>query len=668
MQLTRRQLANALRALSMDAVQKANSGHPGMPMGMADIGEVLWNDFFKHNPQNPHWPNRDRFILSNGHGCLLHYTMLHLSGYALTIEDLKAFRQLHSKTPGHPEYGHTPGVETTTGPLGQGLGNAVGMALAQALLAQEFNRPGFDIIDHYVYCVVGDGCLMEGISHEVSSLAGTLGLGKLIVFWDDNGISIDGTVSNWFLDNTPERFKAYGWHVIKEVNGQDANAVKQAIIEARNIQHKPTLICCQTLIGFGAPHLAGTEKCHGSPLGVAEVEGARKALDWEYPPFEIPSEYYKAWDAKEKGEREEKSWKKLFEAYQTAHPSLAAEFKRRINNILPENFDATVDAFITKTAKTVENITTRKASQQTLEVLVPLLPELLGGSADLSESNSTFTKFSHTIHPKDIVGNYLHYGVREFGMSAMMNGIALYRGFIPYGGTFLVFLDYARNAVRLCALMKQRVIFIYSHDSVGLGEDGPTHQPIEHLTMLRITPNMSLWRPCDPTETAVAWKMAIKRMDGPSSIALTRQTVPHQERTEAQIACIEKGAYILIDAGSNAEGLIIATGSEVSLAVDAAKRLMTTGRRVSVVSMPSADHFLAQPLSYRASVLPPHITKRVAVEAGASAYWYQWVGSEGAVLGIDRFGESAPGPKVFEAVGLTVDAVLKTMLDVLNRK
>lgn len=668
MRPSRFQLANAIRALSMDAVQKANSGHPGMPMGMADIAEVLWNDFLQHNPLDPHWPNRDRFILSNGHGCMLQYALLHLTGYDLSIEDIKQFRQLHSKTPGHPEHGLSVSVETTTGPLGQGFGNAVGIALAEQVLGATFNREGQRIIDHYTYCFLGDGCLMEGISHEVGSLAGTLGLGKLIAFWDDNGVSIDGFVKGWFLDNTPERFEAYGWHVIPPIDGHNPDAIKKAIEEAQAETNKPSLICCKTIIGFGAPKLQGTAKTHGSPLGEEEIKAARAKLDWPYPPFEIPTEIYAAWDARTKGKEREEAWNAKVKAYEKSYPELAKEWMRRLKGEFPEGFLQKYDEFIADTQKRLENVATRKASQNALDVLVPALPELFGGSADLSESNSTFTEYSKTISRHEFHGNYLHYGVREFGMSAMMNGMALYQGFIPYGGTFLTFLDYARNAVRLAALMQERVIFIYTHDSVGLGEDGPTHQPIEHLTMLRATPNMSLWRPCDTTETAVAWKMAITRTDGPTSLALSRQTLKHQIRDKKQVEDIARGGYVLKESKgpSNAiNAIIIATGSEVSLAVEAASTLETEGLSIRVVSLPCWDVFVKQEKAYQDAVLPPEIKTRVAVEAGATLPWYRWVGFEGKVVGIDRFGESAPGTKVFVDLGITTEAVINAVRDLL---
>lgn len=658
---SRFELANAIRALSMDAVQKANSGHPGMPMGMADIAEVLWNDFLNHNPLNPKWSNRDRFVLSNGHGSMLQYALLHLSGYDLSMEDLKAFRQRHSKTPGHPEYGQTPGVETTTGPLGQGLANAVGMALAEALLAVTFNRENYPIINHFTYCFVGDGCLMEGVSHEAASLAGTLGLGKLIVFWDDNGISIDGKTAGWFLEDVPKRFEAYGWQVISDIDGHNSAQIRGAIVKARENQHQPTLIACKTIIGFGASKVAGTEKCHGSPLGADTVADARKTLDWQYEPFTIPNAIYEAWDAKARGTQKEEAWQALLGRYREAHPELAQELERRWQGNWVENSQSKLDALIREIENKKENIATRQASKMVLDGLYPFIPELIGGSADLSDSNLTHSRYSKAVLPGQFQGNYIHYGVREFGMSAIMNGIALYSGFIPYGGTFLVFLDYGRNAVRLAALMKIRVIFVYSHDSVALGEDGPTHQPIEHLTMLRATPNLSLWRPCDATETAVAWKMALQRTAGPTSLILTRQAVPHQPKTDAQINDIARGGYILVECEGPIDAILIATGSEVALAVLAAERLKTDGYHIRVVSMPSTDVFKAQLPDYQASVLPTAVKKRIAVEAGATHYWHQWVGLEGCVVGIDHYGISAPGKMALEACNMTVDhIVLKT--------
>lgn len=665
---SRRKLANALRALSMDAVQKANSGHPGMPMGMADIAEVLWNDFLRHNPRNPGWLNRDRFILSNGHGSMLQYALLHLTGYDVSIEDIKQFRQLHSKTPGHPEFNSTPGVETTTGPLGQGLGNAVGMAIAEAVLAATFNRDHYSIIDHHTYCFVGDGCLMEGISHEVASLAGTLGLGKLIVFWDDNGISIDGKVTDWFLDDTPKRFGSYGWQVIANVDGHDSDAVRTAILSAQKTSDKPTLICCKTTIGFGAPNLAGLAKAHGSPLGVTEVAAARMQLGWDAPPFVIPEDVALAWDATQKGLELELAWQNQWASYKTAYPALAEELERRLARRLPMKWHEVLSEWIMTVETKKENIATRKASQNTLDVICSVLPELFGGSADLSESNLTFCKQSKQIGPHQFQGNYLFYGVREFGMSAIMNGMTLHTGFIPYGGTFLTFLDYARNAVRLSAMMGLHDIFVYSHDSIGLGEDGPTHQPIEHLSLLRNTPNMSVWRPCDATETAVAWQMAIQRQNGPTSLILTRQSVPHQTKTPEQVANIARGGYTLLECQGTLEAIIIATGSEVSLAISAAKRLREAGYGIRVVSMPSTDVFLAQPTHYRESVLPSSIKSRIAVEAASTNYWYQWVGLEGGVLGIDRYGESAPATDVYEAFGITTDAIITKVKEVLIKE
>lgn len=652
------ELANAIRALSMDAVQKANSGHPGMPMGMADIAEVLWNEFLQHNPKNPLWANRDRFILSNGHGSMLQYALLHLTGYDLSIEDIKQFRQLHSKTPGHPEYKLTPGVETTTGPLGQGLANAVGMALAEAILAKTFNRGQHQIIDHFTYCFVGDGCLMEGISHEVSSFAGTLGLGKLIVFWDDNGISIDGKVAGWFLDDTPKRFEAYGWHVIRDIDGHNHEAIKNAITAAHANTHQPTLICCKTIIGFGAPNLAGTEKCHGSALGIDEIAAAREKLGWQYDPFVIPTEIYNAWNAIDKGLECEQDWQSRFEAYRKHYPELAAELERRLQGSWTPDIKEKLWQFILKVEDKKEDIATRKASQNALDIICTLLPEMLGGSADLSESNLTHCKVSKAIMPRQFDGNYIYYGVREFGMSAMMNGVALYGGFIPYGGTFLTFLDYARNAVRLSALMGIRVIFVYTHDSIGLGEDGPTHQPIEHLTILRSTPNMSIWRPADATETAVAWTMALQNTRGPTSLLLSRQTLPHQLKTTEQVQNIARGAYVLVDCKLPIDVILIATGSEVTLAVLAAQQLQAEGLNIRVVSMPSTDVFQSQDVAYRDAVLPPQVKKRIAIEAGSTNYWHKWVGQEGVVVGVDRFGESAPGAAVFEALHLTSDAVI----------
>jgi transketolase len=657
--------ADAIRVLSMDAVQKANSGHPGMPMGMADIATVLWQDFLNHNPANPTWANRDRFVLSNGHGSMLHYALLHLTGYDLSLEDIKQFRQLHSKTPGHPEQGLTPGVETTTGPLGQGLANAVGMALAERSLAAQFNHPDHAIVDHYTYVFMGDGCLMEGISHEAASLAGCLGLGKLIAFWDDNNISIDGNVTGWFKDNTPQRFAAYHWHVIADVDGHNPDQIKKAIEQARAVNDKPSLICCKTHIAFGAATLMGSHEAHGAPLGNEEITATKRALDWNYPAFEIPTDIYQAWDARKKGASLEENWKKKWAAYQQKFPALSKEFQRRIHNELPTDWLEKSQKIIEEVIKNPEKIATRKASQNSLNAFGPLLPELLGGSADLTESNLTFWEGSTVLSKENPSGNYIHYGVREFGMSAMMNGIALHGGFIPYGGTFLVFSDYARNAIRLSALMKQRVIFIYSHDSIGLGEDGPTHQPIEQINSLRIIPGLSVWRPCDTVETIVAWQQALAHQ-GPSCLLLSRQALPPQAHSETTLASIKRGAYILADCQSPPEAIIIATGSEVSLAVDAARTLNQQGKQIRVVSMPSADRFAQQDIAYQNAILPPSVTKRVAVEAGNKDFWYRYAGSHGSVIGLNRFGESAPGPLVLTALGITSEHIIKTVNDLFT--
>ncbi len=662
----RRELANAIRALSMDAVQKANSGHPGMPMGMADIAEVLWNDFLKHNPANSKWIDRDRFVLSNGHGSMLLYSLLHLTGYDLSIEDIKNFRQLHSKTPGHPEYSYTPGVETTTGPLGQGLANSVGMALAEKVLAAQFNREGHHIVDHYTYVFLGDGCLMEGVSHEACSLAGTLGLGKLIGFYDDNGISIDGHVEGWFTDDTTKRFEAYGWHVVRDVDGHNPDEVKRAIMEARSVNDRPSLICCRTVIGYGAPNLCGSHDCHGAALGEEEVAATRENLGWKYEPFVVPDEIYAGWDARAKGAAAEKAWSEKFAAYKKAHPDLAAEFERRVNGMLPADWNAKANEFIRSVAAKAEKMATRKASQAALNGYGPLLPELLGGSADLTGSNNTDWKGSVTLTNTVCDGNYLHYGVREFGMAAMMNGIVLHGGFIPYGGTFLVFSDYARNAMRMSALMKVRTIYVYTHDSIGLGEDGPTHQPVEHVASLRNIPNMTVWRPCDVVETAVAWKAAIERSDGPTALVLSRQNLAPQARTVEQIDAIARGGYILNDVfGGTPEAIIIATGSEVGVALEAQKLLAEKGRRARVVSMPSNEVFDAQDEDYRERVLPRGVTKRVAVEAGVSDCWPKYVGLDGRVIGIDRFGESAPGGTLFKHFGFTSENVAKAVEEIL---
>lgn len=649
-------LANAIRALSMDAVQRAKSGHPGAPMGMADIAEVLWREFLNHNPKNPSWADRDRFILSNGHGSMLIYSLLHLTGYDLPLEELKNFRQLHSKTPGHPEYGYTPGVETTTGPLGQGIANAVGFAIAERTLAAQFNRPGHDIVDHYTYAFMGDGCMMEGISHEACSLAGTLQLGKLIAFYDDNGISIDGNVDGWFSDDTGLRFEAYGWHVIRGVDGHSSEAIRRAIEEAR-ASERPTLIMCKTIIGFGAPNKAGTHDSHGAPLGDDEIALTRKKLLWDSIPFDIPADIYAAWDAKEAGAKKEQAWDEKFAAYAKAFPELAAEFKRRTSNQLPENWAAESQKFIETLQANPQSIASRKASQNAIEAYGKLLPEYLGGSADLAPSNLTMWSGSKSIKD-DAAGNYIHYGVREFGMTAIANGISLHTGFIPYTATFLMFVEYARNAARMAALMKLRQILVYTHDSIGLGEDGPTHQPVEQVASLRTTPNMSVWRPADQVETAVAWKQAIERLDGPSALILSRQNLAQQERTPEQLAAITKGGYILKDSEGQPELIFIATGSEVQLAVDAADKLTGEGRKVRVVSMPSTDHFDKQDAAYRESVLPAAVTARVAVEAGIADYWYKYVGLQGAIVGMTSFGESAPAEQLFVEFGFTVDNVV----------
>lgn len=654
---TRKTLANAIRFLSMDAVQKAKSGHPGAPMGMADIAEVLWRDFLNHNPTNPNWADRDRFVLSNGHASMLIYSLLHLSGYDLSLDDLKNFRQLHSKTPGHPEYGYTAGVETTTGPLGQGIANAVGFAIAERTLAAQFNRPGHDIVDHYTYAFMGDGCMMEGISHEVCSLAGTLQLGKLIAFYDDNGISIDGQVHGWFTDNTAERFDAYGWHVISGIDGHDAASIKAAVEAAKQITDKPSLLICKTTIGFGSPHKAGTADSHGSPLGDAEIAETRKALGWEYGAFEIPQEIYKEWDAKEAGKAKEAAWDAKFAAYAAQFPELAAEFKRRVSGELPANWEKDSKAFIENLQQNPSSIASRKASQNALEAFGKVLPEFMGGSADLAPSNLTMWSGSKALN-EDKAGNYIHYGVREFGMSAIMNGIALHGGFVPYGATFLMFMEYARNAVRMAALMKIRSIFVYTHDSIGLGEDGPTHQPVEQMASLRVTPNVSTWRPCDQVESAVAWKYAIDRKDGPTALIFSRQNLAQQPRTPEQLANIEKGGYILKDCAGTPELIFIATGSEVELAVSAYEQLTAEGRKVRVVSMPATDAFDKQDADYREAVLPASVKARVAIEAGIADYWFKYVGLDGAIVGMRSFGESAPANELFEEFGFTVENVV----------
>ncbi|WP_049298211.1 transketolase, partial [Serratia marcescens] len=654
---SRKELANAIRALSMDAVQKANSGHPGAPMGMADIAEVLWRDYLNHNPTNPHWADRDRFVLSNGHGSMLIYSLLHLTGYDLPMRELENFRQLHSKTPGHPEYGYTPGVETTTGPLGQGIANAVGFAIAERTLAAQFNRPGHDIVDHHTYAFMGDGCMMEGISHEVCSLAGTLKLGKLTAFYDDNGISIDGHVDGWFTDDTALRFEAYGWHVVRNVDGHNPDAIKAAIEEARQVTDKPSLLMCKTVIGFGSPNKAGTHDVHGAALGAAEVAATREALGWKYAAFEIPQDIYAQWDAKEAGQAKEAAWNDKFAAYARAFPELAAEFKRRMNGELPADWKADAKAFVEKLQANPANIASRKASQNALEAFGKVLPEFLGGSADLAPSNLTMWSGSKALNV-DPAGNYIHYGVREFGMTAITNGIALHGGFLPYSATFLMFVEYARNAVRMAALMKLRNVFVYTHDSIGLGEDGPTHQPVEQLASLRVTPNMSTWRPCDQVESAVAWQYGIERNDGPTTLVFSRQNLTQQPRTAEQLANVYRGGYVLKDCAGTPDVILIATGSEVGITVEAADKLTAAGRKVRVVSMPSTDAFDKQDAAYRESVLPAAVTARVAVEAGIADYWYKYVGLNGAIVGMTTFGESAPAEQLFAEFGFTVDNVV----------
>jgi transketolase len=662
---SRRERANAIRALSMDAVQKANSGHPGAPMGMADIAEVLWRDHLKHSPTNPLWADRDRFVLSNGHGSMLIYSLLHLTGYDLSIEDLKNFRQLHSKTPGHPEFGYTAGVETTTGPLGQGLANAVGFALAEKIMAAQFNRPGHDIVDHNTYVFMGDGCLMEGISHEVCSLAGTLGLNKLIGFYDDNGISIDGEVHGWFTDDTPRRFEAYGWQVIRNVDGHDADEIQMAIDTARK-SDQPTLICCKTIIGFGSPNKQGKEESHGAALGDAEIALTRESLGWKHGPFEVPADIYAEWDAKQKGADAENEWNKRFVAYETEFPALASEFKRRMAGELPDDFAEKASEFIREVATKGETIASRKASQNCLNAFGPLLPELLGGSADLAGSNLTLWKGCKPVVAEDASGNYMYYGVREFGMSAIMNGVALHGGLIPYGATFLMFMEYARNAVRMSALMKQRVLYVFTHDSIGLGEDGPTHQPVEQLTSLRTTPNLDTWRPADTVESAVAWKHAIERKDGPSALIFSRQNLPYHIRDNETEAAISKGGYILKNCVGEPEVILIATGSEVGLAVQAYDKLTEQGRNVRVVSMPCTSVFDAQDAAWKQQVLPVEVGARIAIEAGHADYWYKYVGLDGRIIGMTTYGESAPAGQLFEEFGFTVENILSVAEELLE--
>lgn len=661
---TRSDLANAIRALSMDAVQKAKSGHPGAPMGMADIAQVLWADYLKHNPANPEWFDRDRFVLSNGHGSMLIYSLLHLSGYDLSIDDLKNFRQMHSKTPGHPEYGYTPGVETTTGPLGQGIANAVGMALAEKVLAAQFNRDQHDIVDHYTYAFMGDGCMMEGISHEVCSLAGTLGLGKLIAFYDDNGISIDGEVDGWFTDDTVKRFESYGWQVIPRVSGHDPEEIKQAIETARENADQPTLICCKTIIGFGSPNKEGKEDCHGAPLGDDEIKLTREKLGWPHAPFEIPADIKQAWDAKAEGARQQAAWEEKFAAYQAAYPELASEFVRRMKGELPGNFADVAEQFIQSVDAKAETIASRKASQNAIEALAPNLPELFGGSADLAGSNLTLWSGAQGVSAADPSGNYGFYGVREFGMSAMINGMTLHGGFRPYGATFLIFMEYARNAIRMAALMKQPVIHVYTHDSIGLGEDGPTHQPVEQLAAMRATPNLNTWRPADAVESAVAWVCAIESTETPNCLVFSRQNLPHQMRSAEQIADIRKGGYVLKASAGQPDAVLIATGSEVTLAMEAATTLEAQGKAVQVVSMPCTDVFDQQDAAYKASVLPAGV-KRFAIEAAAKDFWYKYVGLEGGIIGMSSFGESAPAGELFKHFGITADALVSLVNETL---
>ena len=659
------ELANAIRALAMDAVQAAKSGHPGAPMGMADIAEVLWNRLMRHNPANPDWPNRDRFVLSNGHGSMLIYALLHLTGYELSIEDLKQFRQLHSKTPGHPEYGYTSGVETTTGPLGQGIANAVGMALAEKTLAAQFNRDGHTIVDHHTWVFLGDGCLMEGVSHEAGSLAGTLGLGKLIAVYDDNGISIDGEVEGWFTDDTPKRFESYGWHVIPAVDGHDPAAVEAALLAAKAETERPTLVCCKTVIGKGSPNKQGTESCHGAALGEDEIALTREALGWHHDPFVIPDEVREAWDRRPSGAEMEAEWQQGFDAYREAHPDLADEFLRRLRGELPTDFSDQADAYIADCVAAANDVASRKASQQSLNALGPHLPELLGGSADLAGSNLTLWSGAQGVSAASAEGNYVYYGVREFAMAAIMNGVALHGGFIPYGATFLIFMEYARNAVRMSALMGQRVLYVFTHDSIGLGEDGPTHQPVEQLTALRATPNLQTWRPCDAVESAIAWKQALLRDKGPTAMIFSRQTLPHQVGAAEQIEGVHRGGYVLMLEQGDLDAIVIATGSEVALAVEAAGRLTEAGRGVRVVSMPCAEVFEAQEAGYREAVLPSDVLARVAVEAGHTDFWYKYVGLDGRVVGMSSFGESAPAEALFQHFGLTADNVVTAVEDVI---
>ena len=661
-------LANAIRALSMDAVQRANSGHPGAPMGMADIAEVLWNDFLKHNPNNPNWDNRDRFVMSNGHGSMLIYALLHLSGYDLPMEEIKNFRQLHSKTPGHPEYGYAPGIETTTGPLGQGLANAVGMALAESVLSAKFNRDDLDIINHHTYVTVGDGCLMEGVSHESCSLAGTLGLGKLVAIYDSNQISIDGDVAGWFTEDIPKRFESYGWHVVRDIDGHNPKEIKRALESAIKNTSQPSILCCNTVIGWGSPNKAGKESSHGAPLGDEEIQLTRKELGWEHEPFDIPDEYYAAWDAKPNGEKLESAWQKKLSSYEKKYPELAAEYKRRMQNELPSNWSDVVDRYLNSTVEKAESLATRKASQNAIEAYAKHLPEMIGGSADLTGSNLTNWSGSIMIDRKNKDGNYISYGVREFAMAAINNGISLHKGFIPYSGTFLMFSEYARNALRMAALMKIQNIFVFTHDSIGLGEDGPTHQAVEQASTLRLMPNMSLWRPCDAVESAIAWQAAIERDSGPTILLLSRQNLAHLKRTESQLQNIKRGGYTLIEGSQKPEAIIIATGSEVEMALNVATRLNANNKNIRVVSMPSADVFDAQEEGYKETVLPFSCRNRIAIEAGVTDYWKKYTGLDGLALGVDTFGESAPAKKVFEHFGLTENSLEKTIINFLEQK
>ena len=666
MDLTNKTYANAIRMLSVDAIQKANSGHPGAPMGMADIAVALWGNTLKHNPSDPKWINRDRFVMSNGHGSMLIYSLLHLTGYDVTLDDIRSFRQLHSRTPGHPEYGYTPGVETTTGPLGQGVANAVGMAIAEKALAENFNRPGHKVIDHFTYVTLGDGCLMEGISHEACSLAGTLKLGKLIAIWDDNGISIDGHLDEWFSDDTPARFRAYGWHVIEAIDGHDSEAVAAALKLAQSEKNRPSLLCCKTIIGFGSPNKADSHECHGSALGKDEVALVRKELNWEYDAFEIPADIRKAWDAREKGAKLQLDWEDAFKKYQQDYPELAKELLRRCTNQLPANWKEQSNLYIDQLQQNPASLATRQASHKALSAFAQHLPELIGGSADLSPSNMTKTSLSKDMTPENPGGNYIRYGVREFAMAAMMNGMALYGGYIPYAGTFLMFMEYSRNALRMAALMKQRVIFVYTHDTIGLGEDGPTHQPVEQLASLRLTPNMETWRGCDQVEAAIGWQQAVERVNGPSALIFTRQPLEQQPRTKQQLADVTRGGYVLLDCKQEPEMILISSGSEIELAVHAAKTLQEEGRQVRVVSIPCTERFDRQDQAYKDSVLPKNVRKRLAIEASIAGFWERYVGLDGKVVGMNSFGESAPAGVLFEHFGFSKSNVLEKAREVLG--